>query len=479
MKKIVIYLIICLSVISCNKNEDSEYLRGADKFSAQCLNEGVEIYTPESTIINLSLDHQPGVMKVTANEQWVDIAKVTPNESQTHTDIEILLSKYNGWTIRKAIASLAIAGVVKEIHIIQHPMERIENSEPVYYIGNEGGEITVPLKSNAKGELNVRLNYPDKSDWATFEDITTDNINPEDPKHTLTLKASANDGLGRICQVRVSVAKSDAYTSFCLVQLPHRFNEEETIAIDNAGSLDILLGNEVENIRRIRNLILTGYMNSVDLAALRQMFYQGVAADPEPGKFPVDLNLKKVTIVTGKDSHYSHLGYRPATSEYIVMNDNEIPDHTFERCSNLTAIALPENAIRIGTSAIARNNLLRSVDIPDNVEIIGYGAFQGCRNLCEVNISDNSRLRQLGRYAFSGCGPIEYLNLPVSLIKIEAGYLNLTVNKLRVHWTVPPELRVPPTVKGEGILYVPSGTSLLYKESFGWNRFPNIVEYSE
>lgn len=362
----------------------------------------------------------------------------------------------------------------------------LQPEDDVIYAAREERDFGVRLETNVDGKINVDFKFDGTPAWIDFEETTYANSNPwmpEDilhfntPQCYLHFKTKENIGLGRICEVTLSVEGSDVKSRFCIIQQPRFFEEEETIAINNAGTLNVLIGTDKENIRRVRNLKLTGEMNGLDWSALGSFFYKNMAVDPEPDAYPVKLDLSNINSVKGNKSYYSSWDYPSKEAELYVYQDNEIPEKAFERFVNLTSIILPETTVKINRCSFFDNISLTSINIPDKVEEISYGAFQNCMNLKEINISDNSHLKKLGREAFLGCGPIEYLNLPISLTEIADGYLDFSVMKLKVHWPTPPSLRVPPAVREGSVLYVPTGATPLYQEASGWKRFPSIVEF--
>lgn len=370
----------------------------------------------------------------------------------------------------------------------QKAEEMLQPEEDVIYAAREGRDFGVRLKTNVNGKIKVDFRFDDQPDWIEFVDTTYADSNPwipgdilhfTTPQCYLHFRTKENTGLGRICEATVSVEGSDIMSRFCIIQQPRLFEEEETIAINNAGTLDVLIGTDKENIRRVRNLKLAGEMNGLDWTALRSFFYKDMAMDPEPDAYPVNLDLSQIYSVKGNRSHYSSWDYPAKEPELYVYQDNEIPEKAFERYVNLTGIILPKKTVKINRYSFFCNISLTSIDIPDNIEDINYGAFQNCINLKEINIPDNSRLKRLVRCAFSGCGPIEYLNLPASLTEIDNGYLDFAVKELKVHWPTPPDIRVPPVVRERSILFVPKSTAHLYQEAPGWNRFPTIKEYEE
>ena len=370
--------------------------------------------------------------------------------------------------------------------IAQETDKTLQPEADVVYADREGKDFGVRLATNVSGKIDVDFSFDGPSDWIEFEGTTYADSNPwipgdilhfTSPQCYLHFRTKENTGLGRICRATVTAEGSDIKSEFFIIQQPRLFEEEETITIHNVGTLNVLIGTDKENIRRVRNLKLIGEMNGLDWSALGVFLYKGMAIDPEPDEYPVRFDLSEAISVKGNRSHYSSWGYPAKESELYVNQDNEIPEKAFERYVNLTGITLPQKTVRINQFAFSHNISLTSIDIPDSIEEICYGAFQICRNLEEVNISDNSRLKRLGRYAFSDCGPIAYLNLPLSLTEIDEGYLNLSVKELKVHWPTPPTLRVPPAAMEGSILYVPKGTASLYREARGWNRFPTIREF--
>ncbi len=475
--KILYFLTACLLLTACSSDE-KPFIKGGDHSSEKYLSEGV-IADEAATTLHLNLRHLPGILTASCDEYWCDIVKTETDPSMMSTSVELSLDRNDDWTNREAKLTLLVDGCTKNVRIMQKFEERMQPEDDVVYVSRDGGDITVRLKAKVSGNIMADLAFGDQPEWIEFEEVSYDQTNPQKPEYRLHFKSKENKGLGRICGVTVKAEESKAMSHFCLIQQPTIFNEEETISIDKAGKLDILIGTDKDNIRRVRNLKLTGEMNGVDWNALRSFFYKGYAADPSPDAYPVNLDLSDVYSVKGDRTFYSSLGYEPKKSELYVYQDNEIPESAFSWFVNLAGLILPQKTVKINQYAFAHNPSLASIDIPDSVEQISYGAFQACWNLKIVNISDNSRLRRLGRYAFSDCGPIEKMNLPISLTEIDDGCLNFAAKELKVHWPTPPEIRVPPTAKEGSVLYVPKGSAPLYREAFGWNRFNSILEFEE
>ena len=66
-----------------------------------------------------------------------------------------------------------------------------------------------------------------------------------------------------------------------------------------------------------------------------------------------------------------------------------IEEHTFNSCSRLKEVKIPESVTYIGHGAFSGCSSLESIHIPDSVTTLGNYAFSGCTKLREVNIPKN------------------------------------------------------------------------------------------
>ena len=84
----------------------------------------------------------------------------------------------------------------------------------------------------------------------------------------------------------------------------------------------------------------------------------------------------------------------------IIIPDSvtSIGNATFDRCTSLTSITIPDGVTSIGDAAFAGCTSLTSITIPDGVTSIGGAAFTECTNLTSITIPD--RVTNIGHYAF-------------------------------------------------------------------------------
>ena len=98
----------------------------------------------------------------------------------------------------------------------------------------------------------------------------------------------------------------------------------------------------------------------------------------------------------------------------IAGEIGEISNNAFYRCTNLKRVILNEGTTSIGDSAFQECTSLTYLSIPESVTTIGEYAFYGCTSLTEVvfSNSENSRLKQIGDYAFACCYKLEAIDIP-------------------------------------------------------------------
>lgn len=76
---------------------------------------------------------------------------------------------------------------------------------------------------------------------------------------------------------------------------------------------------------------------------------------------------------------------------------------TFEDCTNLETAHLNDRVTKIQKRCFMGSGL-KNITIPPAVEIIDAGAFMGCRHLEEVRFVKDSKLVEIGDFAFMAAG---------------------------------------------------------------------------
>ena len=92
----------------------------------------------------------------------------------------------------------------------------------------------------------------------------------------------------------------------------------------------------------------------------------------------------------------------------IITFEGDIEDigkYTFQECSSLTSITIPNSVTVIGGYAFMFCSSLTSITMPDSVTTIVDGAFYDCSSLTSIAIPES--VTSIGRYAFVGCSSLE------------------------------------------------------------------------
>lgn len=218
--------------------------------------------------------------------------------------------------------------------------------------------------------------------------------------------------------------------------------EYVVINVPEAGTLDKCIEEAGKDLTKVRNLKITGQINSRDFAVMKyKMTYLSA------------INLKEVVIVAGSggslDPEWKQ-SYGPNIDDEIpslAMNKKEsltslvLPDRlkyisggsggnngAFAECRNLSgSLIIPEGVIEIGSAAFADcTSLTGELVLPSTLKKLGSaegyvsgwdGVFKYCNFTCELRIPDG--VKEIGMGAFMGCKYLYgELRLPEGLEKI-------------------------------------------------------------
>ena len=146
--------------------------------------------------------------------------------------------------------------------------------------------------------------------------------------------------------------------------------EYVVVDVQTPGTLDACISAKGLKISKVRNLKVTGTINSRDFAVMKYKMSSLSA-----------VNLKEVTIAkTDEDGTF---GRDINDQGYYHNDENCIPDQAFQNKNSLTSIILPDKLVSIRDDAFADcSGLTGSLIFPEGLESIGPGAFRDCKNMC-------------------------------------------------------------------------------------------------
>ncbi|MDY4184476.1 MAG: leucine-rich repeat domain-containing protein, partial [Sodaliphilus sp.] len=89
---------------------------------------------------------------------------------------------------------------------------------------------------------------------------------------------------------------------------------------------------------------------------------------------------------------YKYKGTMPSGTSIVLKEGTKgIVDFSFDGCSGLTSVTIPNSVISIGHWAFRGCSALTSVTIPNSVTRIGFWAFRGCSALTRIDAYPNPK----------------------------------------------------------------------------------------
>lgn len=229
-------------------------------------------------------------------------------------------------------------------------------------------------------------------------------------------------------RVRTTVFTKDEVCGFfeCTkpeIKLSANYIEKETISIKKNLAGDLSNYINADQAKNISNLTIEGPLNIYDMWYINDNFQSLQSIDISKTYF-VETELKPSDIL----------------SYYIILSklqpENCLPETSFYELKRLESVKLPNNINKIGGLCFFLCYGIKDIEIPKDVETI-YGSF----------LFECVSLKNIKSYCFN---PPKFT--------VEDGHF----------WE--------PTFS-TATLFVPNGTSSLYKSSPVWSKFANIVEF--
>jgi hypothetical protein len=211
-------------------------------------------------------------------------------------------------------------------------------------------------------DLYVNINGRQWEYWQAKRDWTTDKIILEPGTYTVefldTIRNTTNNYFARLRNI----------------ELTSNWTEVE---VATAGTLGVEVLYKVDVLNDVEMLKVKGPLNATDWATIKQMS-----------------NLTAIDL-----------------SEAIF---EALPNNAFDGMTWIGSVILPEGMKTIGSYAF-RGTRIINIQIPSTVTYIGFAAFEGVWQLTNVSFAENSKLQEIGKYAFKTCSKLSTINLPNSL----------------------------------------------------------------
>ena len=178
-----------------------------------------------------------------------------------------------------------------------------------------------------------------------------------------------------------------------------------------------------------------------------------------------------------------------ALTSVVFEGDNlsKINLNTFNGCSALSSIELPESLEKIEYNAFDDCSALKSIVIPDKVTYIGEGAFNYCTGLQEAYIGDG--VTEIAAKAFAECTALKTVVIGKSIQRIgdqafntRSSWDQMTLEKITVLFDDIASGSFPVLESGSRPggwdlvsykIYVPKGTKAEYQKN--WSDYSSLI----
>ena len=153
-----------------------------------------------------------------------------------------------------------------------------------------------------------------------------------------------------------------------------------------------------------------------------------------------------------------------------------IDDYTFNGCSSLTSITLPNSLTSIGNHAFDGCGSLAAITLPESVTSVGDYAFNGCSGITSITFPEN--LTYIGKSSFRGWTGLTSIILPESVTSIGEDAFNGCSGLISVKVKNPTPVAITQNTfsnHANAFLNVPAGCRTAYFAADYWKDFKEIV----
>lgn len=128
--------------------------------------------------------------------------------------------------------------------------------------------------------------------------------------------------------------------------------------------------------------------------------------------------LKSISIPEGAGylSYRAFKGCASLISVELPQSTTAIPTYAFQNCTSLSSITIPDKVSTISSGVFYECTSLATVTLPPELTSIDESAFYNCSKLTTIELP--AKTNRIGQDAFCGCTLLESINFPSSIVTI-------------------------------------------------------------
>ena len=196
------------------------------------------------------------------------------------------------------------------------------------------------------------------------------------------------------------------------------------VTVSVPGTLGEEILNQVENLRDVNELTISGTINDADKECITKSLVNLMHLDVSNLKLEniSGLGHKQLFSIKFPEGCKSISGFRGYYNlEHITLPNSleAIEDYSFYNCEFLKELQMPQSLKTIGKYAFAACYNLSNFVCNDSLISIGQRAFENCHKLESVTLNDP--LKTINSYAFYNCDQLKTINIPQGLTGLSSG----------------------------------------------------------
>lgn len=163
-------------------------------------------------------------------------------------------------------------------------------------------------------------------------------------------------------------------------------------------------------------------------------------------------------------------------------------NYCFINC-RITTLILPQSITNLGIGCFSLCDNLKTITLPTNITNLPAACFEDCKELSEITLHEG--ITSLGQSCFAGCSSLTSIKLPKSINKIEGSNIAnggcfencSNLQEVTCQWDnldgIDVNSHTFDNIFSEAKLYIPKGTTAMYKAKEPWSNFKYISEEND
>ena len=235
----------------------------------------------------------------------------------------------------------------------------------------------------------------------------------------------------------------------------------------------------IENTETIKNTVLRSgtFKNCI---SLQSIYLPDTITSFETSCFEECSKLTQITFPRDLKliGAYAFANCKSLIADVILLNVTSIGIYAFSSCESIRYVKFGSALKTINQYSFSGCKNLKIVDGFENTVITNtsWNTFDGCSSLQSIQLPES--LTAIGSSAFNGCSSLQSIQLPESLTTIGRSAFNgcTSLQSIIMKSTTPPTITTTSIPSTIGAIYVPDASVEVYKAATNWSSFASKIK---